>query len=117
MRLQIHRLTLDGVHEAWSVTGPPALCAMFMRLGAFGVARKETTMTVRWIVERFLHRHKDGVEADIGEGWRVLLTAQHDRFEARRGCQALHQQADRASAARSEPLARRQDDSDERRRG
>ena len=33
---EIHRVTLDGVHAAWSVTGPPALCVMFMRLNAFG---------------------------------------------------------------------------------
>lgn len=33
---EIHRVAMDGVHEAWSVTGPPALCAMFIRLGAFG---------------------------------------------------------------------------------
>ncbi len=27
---------VDGIDEAWSVTGPPALCVMFARLGAFG---------------------------------------------------------------------------------
>jgi 5'-nucleotidase len=33
---EVHRCTLDGIDEAWSVTGPPALCVMFARLGAFG---------------------------------------------------------------------------------
>lgn len=27
---------IDGVPEAWSVTGPPALCVTFGRLGVFG---------------------------------------------------------------------------------
>ncbi len=36
MQPEIHRVTVDGVDEAWSVTGPPALCVMFSRLGAFG---------------------------------------------------------------------------------
>jgi 5'-nucleotidase len=27
---------IDGIAEAWSVSGPPALCVMFARLGAFG---------------------------------------------------------------------------------
>jgi 5'-nucleotidase len=27
---------LDGIDETWAVTGPPALCVMFARLGAFG---------------------------------------------------------------------------------
>jgi 5'-nucleotidase len=33
---EVHRVALDGVPEAWSVTGPPGLCVMFSRLGAFG---------------------------------------------------------------------------------
>lgn len=33
---EVHRCTIDGVPEAWSVTGPPALCVMFARLGVFG---------------------------------------------------------------------------------
>jgi len=33
---EVRRLTIDGVPEAWSLTGPPALCVMFTRLGAFG---------------------------------------------------------------------------------
>jgi 5'-nucleotidase len=33
---EIHQVTIDGVPEAWAVTGPPALCVMFSRLGAFG---------------------------------------------------------------------------------
>lgn len=36
MRPEVHRQRLDGVGEAWAVTGPPALCVMFARLGAFG---------------------------------------------------------------------------------
>lgn len=27
---------VEGIDEAWSVSGPPALCVMFARLGAFG---------------------------------------------------------------------------------
>ena len=34
----VRRVTLDGIAEAWSVSGPPALCVMFSRLGAFGPA-------------------------------------------------------------------------------
>ncbi len=33
---EVHRTTVDGIDEAWAVTGPPALCVMFARLGAFG---------------------------------------------------------------------------------
>ena len=33
---EIHRVELPGVTEAWSVTGPPALCVLFGRLGVFG---------------------------------------------------------------------------------
>ncbi len=35
----VHRrrdFPVDGVAEAWAVGGPPALCAMYARLGAFG---------------------------------------------------------------------------------
>ena len=33
---EVHQVRLDGLPEAWAVTGPPALCVMFARLGAFG---------------------------------------------------------------------------------
>jgi 5'-nucleotidase len=33
---EVHRAQVDGIDEAWSVSGPPALCVMFARLGAFG---------------------------------------------------------------------------------
>lgn len=33
---EVHRRLIDGVPESWSVTGPPALCVMFSRLGVFG---------------------------------------------------------------------------------
>lgn len=36
MRPEIHRVHLDGLDDVWSVSGPPALCVMFSRLGAFG---------------------------------------------------------------------------------
>lgn len=36
MRPEIHRVRIDGVSEAWAVSGPPALCVMFATLGAFG---------------------------------------------------------------------------------
>lgn len=36
MRPEVHRCSIDGVDEAWTVTGPPALCVLFSRLGAFG---------------------------------------------------------------------------------
>jgi 5'-nucleotidase len=36
IRPEVRRVDLDGVPEAWSVTGPPALCVMFARLGVFG---------------------------------------------------------------------------------
>lgn len=35
IRPEVRRVDLDGVPEAWSVTGPPALCVMFARLGVF----------------------------------------------------------------------------------
>jgi 5'-nucleotidase len=33
---EVHRTRVEGIDEAWAVTGPPALCVMFARLGAFG---------------------------------------------------------------------------------
>lgn len=36
IRPEIHRVHLDGIDTAWTVSGPPALCVMFARLGAFG---------------------------------------------------------------------------------
>jgi 5'-nucleotidase len=33
---EVHQTQIPGVPEAWAVTGPPALCVMFARLGAFG---------------------------------------------------------------------------------
>ena len=36
IRPEVHRVHIEGVDEAWAVTGPPALCVMFARLGAFG---------------------------------------------------------------------------------
>lgn len=33
---EVHRAHVDGIDEAWAITGPPALCVMFARLGAFG---------------------------------------------------------------------------------
>lgn len=36
MQPEVHQVDLDGVDESWAVTGPPALCVYFARLGAFG---------------------------------------------------------------------------------
>lgn len=36
MKPEVHRVSVEGIDEAWSVSGPPALCVMFARLGAFG---------------------------------------------------------------------------------
>ena len=36
MQPEMHRVELEGVDEAWSITGPPGLCVMFARLGALG---------------------------------------------------------------------------------
>jgi 5'-nucleotidase len=33
---EVHRTSMDGAAAAWAVSGPPALCVMFARLGAFG---------------------------------------------------------------------------------
>ncbi len=33
---EVHEAHVDGIDEAWAVSGPPALCVMFARLGAFG---------------------------------------------------------------------------------
>ena len=35
-RPTVHRAEVEGAAEAWSVAGPPALCVLFARLGAFG---------------------------------------------------------------------------------
>jgi 5'-nucleotidase len=36
IRPEVRPARLDGVGEAWAVTGPPALCVMFAALGVFG---------------------------------------------------------------------------------
>ena len=36
IRPEVRQVLIDGVSEAWSVTGPPGLCVMFGRLGVFG---------------------------------------------------------------------------------
>lgn len=36
LKPEVHRAHIEGVPEVWTVTGPPALCVMFARLGAFG---------------------------------------------------------------------------------
>ncbi len=36
IRPDVHRVTLDGVDEVWTVAGPPALCVRFAVSGAFG---------------------------------------------------------------------------------
>ena len=36
MRPEVHRVTMSDVPETWTLNGPPALCVMFARLGAFG---------------------------------------------------------------------------------
>ena len=36
IRPEVRRVDIDGVPDAWSVTGPPGLCVMFGRLGVFG---------------------------------------------------------------------------------
>jgi len=33
---EVCKRQIDGIDEAWAVSGPPALCVMFARLGAFG---------------------------------------------------------------------------------
>ncbi|HEU5084727.1 MAG TPA: 5'/3'-nucleotidase SurE [Acidimicrobiales bacterium] len=36
MQPEVQRQHIDGVPEAWAVTGPPALCVYFARFGSFG---------------------------------------------------------------------------------
>lgn len=36
IRPEVRRVAMTGVAEAWAVTGPPALCVIFARLGVFG---------------------------------------------------------------------------------
>lgn len=36
MRPEMHRSHIDGIDDAWAISGPPALCVMFARMGAFG---------------------------------------------------------------------------------
>ena len=33
---EVHEARVDGIDTSWAVSGPPALCVMFARLGAFG---------------------------------------------------------------------------------
>jgi 5'-nucleotidase len=33
---EIHEASIDGIDEAWAITGAPALCVMYARLGLFG---------------------------------------------------------------------------------
>jgi 5'-nucleotidase len=33
---EVHETSLEGVDKVWAVSGPPALCVTFARLGAFG---------------------------------------------------------------------------------
>lgn len=33
---EVRKVSVEGIAEAWTVSGPPALCVMFSRLGAFG---------------------------------------------------------------------------------
>lgn len=35
MQPEVHRVEIEGVPEAWAVSGPPALCVMFATLGVF----------------------------------------------------------------------------------
>jgi 5'-nucleotidase len=39
MHPEVHRTEMAGATEAWAVSGPPALCVLFARLGAFGGKR------------------------------------------------------------------------------
>ncbi len=36
IRPEVHRRHVEGVPEAWAVSGPPALCVLFAGLGVFG---------------------------------------------------------------------------------
>jgi 5'-nucleotidase len=36
IRPEMHKAYIEGIDEAWAITGPPALCVMFSRMGAFG---------------------------------------------------------------------------------
>ncbi len=36
IRPEMHKAHIEGIDEAWAITGPPALCVMFSRMGAFG---------------------------------------------------------------------------------
>ncbi|WP_419554302.1 5'/3'-nucleotidase SurE [Candidatus Poriferisodalis sp.] len=33
---EVHKVRFEGIEDAWAVSGAPALCVMFARLGAFG---------------------------------------------------------------------------------
>ena len=33
---EVHLVDIDGIDTSWSISGPPALCVMFARLGVFG---------------------------------------------------------------------------------
>ena len=48
-RPEIHKVHIDGIDEAWSVTGAPALCVMFARLGVFGGAARIYPVQRDWL--------------------------------------------------------------------
>src|SRR3954449_721262 len=99
IRPEVRRVTIDGVPEAWSVTGPPALCVMFARLGVFGApfdlvvsginpgANSGRAIYHSGTVGAALTARNGGVSgvaisqavADVGvegQGWEAMLTGQ-----------------------------------------
>ena len=34
---ELHKAFVEGIDEAWAITGPPALCVMFARLAHSGI--------------------------------------------------------------------------------
>ena len=36
MQPEVHKAHIEGMKESWALSGPPALCVMFARLGLFG---------------------------------------------------------------------------------
>jgi 5'-nucleotidase len=109
IRPEVRRVVVDGIGETWSVTGPPALCVMFARLGVFGVpfdmvvsginpgANSGRAIYHSGTVGAALTARSGGISAVAvsqavegfgveGQGWDEMLVEQHWDSAAEIGC-------------------------------
>jgi 5'-nucleotidase len=92
---QAHTTTIEGIDEAWSVNGSPALCTMFARFGVFGpISRRVRDQSGGQRRSRRL---------PLGYGRRRADGAQRERQRGRgqSGCRRLRRR--RAGVGRHDP--------------